>query len=97
MKALKFFARADGLALLALVLIAVPIKYGLGHAQLVRVLGPLHRVLFISLIISSAWAAKQGQIRPGTAALFVLAALLPFGAFYAEHKLKPHTSSPQAS
>jgi integral membrane protein len=78
----------DGIALLLLVFIAVPVKYLLGLPIGVKILGPIHGVLFLSLTISSLLAVSRGVIRPGLAVLLFLGALLPFGAFYADYRLR---------
>ncbi|ENO90229.1 DUF3817 domain-containing protein [Thauera linaloolentis] len=83
-----WLAFADGLALLALVAIAVPAKHLLDMPAGVSVLGPVHGALFISLALASLTALARGILRPGLALLLFLGALLPFGAFFADHRLK---------
>lgn len=83
-------AFTDGCALLALVFIAVPLKYMADFPYLVKILGPLHGVLFITLIVMVAYTVSQQLIKARLAALIVLLAFVPFGAFYADHLLKKH-------
>lgn len=87
-KMLYWLAFSDGLALLALVFIAVPAKYVLDIPLGVRVLGPLHGALFVSLSLTLAAALFRGVVKPGLAALLFFGALVPLGAFYADHKLR---------
>lgn len=87
-KALYWLAFADGLALLALVLVAVPVKYLLAIPLGVKLLGPVHGTLFISLTLTLLAALKRGVVRPRLAALLFFGALIPLGAFYADHKLR---------
>ena len=85
-KALYWIALADGFALLALVLIAVPVKYTLDFPLGVKLLGPIHGGLFISLTRSAA--LSRGILKPRLAALLLFGALIPLGAFYVDFKLK---------
>lgn len=78
----------DGLALLALVFIAVPVKYMLDIPLGVKILGPIHGTLFLSLMISSLTAVGRGLLKPRLATLLFFGALLPMGAFYADYRLK---------
>ena len=87
-KALYWIALADGFALLALVLIAVPVKYTLDFPLGVKLLGPIHGGLFISLTLTTLAALSRGILKPRLAALLLFGALIPLGAFYADFKLK---------
>lgn len=78
----------DGIALLLLVFIAVPVKYLLDIPHGVKILGPLHGVLFLSLLVASLTAVSRGALRPGLAVLLFVGALLPLGAFYADYRLR---------
>lgn len=78
----------DGIALLLLVFIAVPVKYLLDLPLGVKILGPIHGTLFLSLMIASLSAVARGALRPGLAALLFVGALLPLGAFYADYRLR---------
>ncbi|MGC9385795.1 MAG: DUF3817 domain-containing protein [Hydrogenovibrio sp.] len=96
-KLLYWLAFLDGIALLLLVFVAVPIKYQLDWPYGVKVLGPLHGVLFISLTLTMLWAVLKKHIQPSLGALMFFAALIPLGAFYADHRLKKAvTASNQA-
>ena len=87
-KILYWLAFSDGLALLALVFIAVPVKYILDQPIGVKLLGPLHGALFLSLAAATLSALGRGILRPGLAALLLAGALLPLGAFFADYKLR---------
>ncbi len=87
-KILYWLAFCDGVALLALVFVAVPIKYLLDLPLGVKILGPVHGTLFVSLALTMFTAVSRGILKPGLAALLFFGALLPLGAFYADYKLK---------
>lgn len=78
----------DGIALLVLGFVAVPVKYLLDLPLGVKILGPVHGTLFLSLMIASLSAVARGALRPRLAALLFVGALLPFGAFYADYRLR---------
>ncbi|AZR82136.1 DUF3817 domain-containing protein [Thiomicrospira sp. S5] len=88
LKLLYWLALLDGIALLLLVFVAVPIKYQFDWPYAVKVLGPTHGVLFISLTLTMLTAVSKKLIRPGLGALIFVAALIPLGAFYADYRLK---------
>jgi len=87
-KILYWLALSDGFALLALVFIAVPVKYMLDQPLGVKMLGPLHGALFLSLATATLSALARGILRPGLALLLLAGALLPLGAFFADYKLR---------
>jgi integral membrane protein len=83
-------ALLDGCALLLLVFVAVPLKHLADFPLAVRLLGPAHGVLFIWLSINLAIALNKGVLNARLGLLLFFGALLPFGAFYADHRLKRH-------
>lgn len=87
-KSLYRIAFADGVALLLLVFIAVPLKYLLHLPLGVKILGPIHDALFISLVLTTAVTLSKRQLKHGLAALLLIGALIPLGAFHADFKLK---------
>ncbi len=84
---LRLAAHAEGVSLLLLVGVGVPLKYLAGVPDATRVLGPLHGALFVLYLVllaevlagTDAAGAPWG-VRRGAAA--VLAGLVPFGAFF---------------
>lgn len=87
-KLIYWLAFADGIALLLLAGVAVPVKYLLDMPIGVKILGPLHGTLFLSLMFASSSGVSRGLLKPGLAALLFIGALIPLGAFYADYRLK---------
>lgn len=87
-KLIHRLAFADGIALLALVFIAVPVKYMLEQPIGVKILGPIHGTLFLSLAISTIAALVRGALKPSLGAMLMIGALLPLGAFFADSQLR---------
>lgn len=87
-KLIYWLAFSDGIALLALVCVAVPVKYLLDQPLGVKLLGPLHGALFLSLAAATLSALARKILRPDLALWLLMGALLPLGAFFADHKLR---------
>ena len=80
-------AIAEGVSFVALVFIAMPLKYLAKIPIAVTIAGSMHGILFISFI-KLAWdlkvAGDKSAIWFGKA---FLASVLPFGTFYMDHKV----------
>jgi integral membrane protein len=82
---LRLAAHAEGVSLLLLVCVGVPLKHLLGVPDVVRVLGPVHGVLFVLylvLLAETAAGADGGGWPPRRAAAAAVASLVPFGTFF---------------
>lgn len=93
---LRIAGLIEGVSFILLVFIAMPMKYMLGMPLAVKVVGWLHGGLFIvfcwllmQTIITARWKLSQG-------ALVVLAALVPFGPFMIDKRLKAEIASREA-
>ncbi|MFY8214378.1 MAG: DUF3817 domain-containing protein [Flavobacterium sp.] len=79
-------AKLEGISLLLLLGLAMPLKYYYGQPQYVQHIGMAHGVLFIAyiflgtyLFFTQSWPLKKW--------FFVcVASVLPFGTFYIEHQ-----------
>ncbi|MEM7484150.1 MAG: DUF3817 domain-containing protein [Bacteroidota bacterium] len=88
---LRVIAILEGISLLILVFVSVPIKRIYGITELSNVLGPVHGVLFLLFVFNTIttgieykWQFKR------TTWKVLLACIIPFGTFYIDHKiLKP--------
>ena len=79
---------AEGVSYLVLLGIAMPLKYAAGIPSAVRIVGMLHGVLFVAFVLLLATAAKAEAWRTRQLAIAMLAALVPFGAFWLERRLR---------
>lgn len=85
---LRLIGFLEGLSLLILVFIAVPMKYYGNNPSLVKSVGPVHGVLFLlfvflALQVSVEYKWKLFQ----TTWKVMLASLIPFGTFYVDNKI----------
>lgn len=83
---LSLMTLVEGASLIALVLIAVPIKYGLNFPLAVQVVGPIHGALLLwtmGVLLTSVFA---GRLAAAKGAVVFFAALIPFGGLW-PHRL----------
>lgn len=88
---LRLLGLLEGLSLLVLIGIAVPLKY-FGHdPSLVRAIGPVHGLLFLLFVLNTLRVGVEYRWRFATTTWKVLlACLVPFGTFYVDrHLLAP--------
>ncbi len=81
----------EGISLILLLFIAVPLKYIWGYPQGSQVLGTIHGALFILFIINTFSVAAEQKWQFGTTTWKVLlACVVPFGTFYIDSKILKH-------
>jgi integral membrane protein len=84
----RLVAWLEGLSFLVLLGVAMPLKYLLGLPMAVRVVGSLHGLLFVAYVVAVVEAVGSGRWSRGRAFWAMVAAVLPFGAFVFEAKLR---------
>ena len=85
---LRLLALAEGLSLLLLVGVAVPLKHWFGNPDLVRMLGPVHGLLFLLFVLNTLRVGVEHNWRFATTTWKVLlACLIPFGTFYVDYTI----------
>ena len=83
---LSLMTLVEGTSLIALVLIAVPIKYGLDFPLAVQVVGPIHGALFLWTMGALLTSVFAGRLAATKGAVVFCAALIPFGGLWS-HRL----------
>lgn len=85
---LRLVGLAEGISLLILVFVAVPMKYCLDNPSLTKFMGPLHGALFLLFIFNTLSVAIEQRWRFKTTTWRVLVAcMVPFGTFYIDRKI----------
>lgn len=85
---LRLIAFLEGISLLVLVFIAVPLKHIYEDATLSTILGPIHGALFLLFIFNTmSVAVEQGWKFRQTTWKVLLACVVPFGTFYIDHRI----------
>ena len=85
---LRRLSLLEGVSTLILFLIAMPMKYLLDVPEAVTWPGRVHGGLFVLLVIFAIVAIKLVPISKLLAAKILMAALIPFGPFWMDGKLK---------
>ncbi|MGY4535719.1 integral membrane protein [Mucilaginibacter sp. UYNi724] len=84
---LRIIAFLEGISLLLLIFIAVPLKY-FGHdASMVKAIGPIHGALFLLFIVNTVSAGVEQKWKWETTGKVLLACIIPFGTFYIDRKI----------
>lgn len=85
---LRIVGFLEGISLLVLVFVAVPLKYAFNDPGLSATLGPIHGALFLLFLFSALSVAIEQNWKFRTVTWKVLAAcFVPFGTFYIDHKI----------
>lgn len=86
LKLFKIIAFLEGVSLLLLLFIAMPMKYFLNKPELVSSVGMAHGVLFIAYIVLATVLMMDKKWGLKVYALICLASIIPFGTFIVENK-----------
>ncbi len=85
---LRALALVEGVSFLLLLGIAMPLKYFAAIPQAVTIAGWLHGLLFMAFCIALTQAHQDAKWSPWRSGTVLLAALLPFGPFVVDGKLR---------
>ena len=83
----RALAFLEGTSLLILVFIGMPLKYWMEAEGFVKVLGPIHGVLFILYVVFAIIVARTSKWQWFTVVLVFLASFIPFGTFVVDRKI----------
>ena len=85
---LRLAAALEGLSFLALLGVAMPLKYLAGFPIAVKLVGWIHGVLFVVFCAALLHVTVVARWPVGRAASVFIAALLPFGPFVVDRRMK---------
>lgn len=88
LRRLRFVGLAEGLSFVALLGIAMPLKYFAGMPMAVRITGSVHGFLFVAYCICIFLAVRANVWPKGKAAMLVIASLLPFGPMFVDGQIR---------
>ncbi|MUH35255.1 DUF3817 domain-containing protein [Zobellia amurskyensis] len=85
---LRIIGFLEGVSLLVLVFIAVPMKHYFQNPSLSESLGPIHGAIFLLFLINtlSVGIEQNWKFRTTTWKI-ILACFIPFGTFYIDNKI----------
>jgi integral membrane protein len=87
LKWLKRAALFEGTSLIVLIFIGLPLKYWLDLPIAVKIIGPVHGVLFLLFLITLFSHRAKNRISASTTAIGTLASFIPFGTFIFKAKM----------
>lgn len=76
----------EGLSLLALLFIAMPLKYIWGNPEYVRIIGMAHGLLFVAYVLFAIMTKFELNWKIKTLFIVFAASVIPFGTFYVDKK-----------
>lgn len=86
---IRFFrltAALEGISLLLLLFIAMPLKYIWEAPQMVQIVGMAHGLLFIAYVMLLILVIPQLQLKAKAVVVSFFCAFIPFGTFYADKR-----------
>ena len=83
----RLTAFIEGLSLLVLLFIAMPLKYAFDKPEMVRMVGSAHGFLFLLFVVMAIVAAVSYKWSIVKTGLILLSSFVPFGTFIADHKV----------
>jgi integral membrane protein len=78
---LRWAALLEGSSLLLLLLVGMPLKYYFGIPEGVKIVGPIHGILFLSFIVILFSHATKNELGLMETLMGVAASFIPFGTF----------------
>lgn len=81
MKQLRILLHLEGVSLLVLLFVAMPLKYVAGYPVAVRIVGSLHGILFLSYLAGVVEIGLERRWSRGRIAVAMVASIVPFGSF----------------
>jgi len=84
---LRIIAFMEGCSLLALVFIAMPVKYLLGIPEATQAIGLIHGILFIIFIVATLSISILYKWNVSRVLVVMASSVLPFGTFYVDKKI----------
>jgi integral membrane protein len=84
----RLIAFLEGLSFVALLFLAMPLKYWAGLPMAVRIVGMVHGLLFLAFVASLFDVALKRSWSPSRWGLAFLSSLVPFGTFLFDRSLR---------
>ena len=85
---LRLLGLLEGVSLLVLVGIAVPMKYTYDDPSLVKAIGPVHGLLFLLFVLNALQVGVEQHWKfANTTWKVLLASIIPFGTLYIDRKI----------
>jgi integral membrane protein len=87
---LRVLGYMEGISLLLLIFIGMPLKYYADDPAFVKAVGPVHGALFLWFVFATASVSIEEKWQFSQTAKVLIACIIPFGTFYVDRIiLKP--------
>jgi len=97
LRSLSILALVEGASLVALIGIAMPLKYYAGLPEAVRVVGMAHGLLFLWATATLFYVLSRGYLSPLKGAGVFAASLIPFAGLWSHRMLVRSTRNRHAA
>ncbi len=90
LKSLEFLRKIsyiEGLSLIILFFVAMPIKYILGEPLAVRIAGTIHGLLWLTFLYALYTAHNKNKFEKNLSISILILSVIPFGCFYIDKYL----------
>jgi len=85
---LRLLGFVEGVSMVVLVFVAMPLKYLAGQPEMVRITGSVHGGLFILLVLYALYVGFEKGWSFRKVTFWILAgSVFPFGPFIVDHKI----------
>src|SRR5437868_6633025 len=85
---LRLYAFLEGVSLLVLIFIGMPLKYFMNDPSWVQTIGPIHGALFLLFVYGAITVGMEEKWQfLKTTFIVLLASFIPFGTFYIDWKI----------
>lgn len=85
---LRLLGMVEGVSMLLLVFVAMPLKYIAGQPEMVRLVGSIHGGLFILLVLYALYVGfEKGWSFRKVTFWVLLGSIFPFGPFIVDYKV----------
>src|SRR5687767_15624438 len=88
LRQLRLVAFAEGLSFVALLFVAMPLKYVWGFPLAVRIVGSIHGALFLIFLVALFRAASEREWPLKRSLVAFVSSIVPFGTFAFDSSLK---------
>lgn len=89
---LRLIGYIEGISLLLLLGVAVPLKYFWHLQHATKIPGSIHGALFLLFILNTMSVAIEYRWRANLIFKVIIACIIPFGTFYIDHKILRYIS-----
>jgi len=85
---LRVIGFLEGISLLVLIGIAMPMKYAADNPSMVKIMGPIHGFFFVIFVINALSVGIEYKWKfTDITWKVLLACMIPFGTFYIDHRI----------